>query len=121
MSRKLLDSEEKRTLRFSVYVNAKEAIELERLARKHNTNPTEYMRRAALRNQVKKTIPSVDRVKWQQLGNLTGLLNQIAKGVNMGQVRNVSPAFLEELKLEVSKLRLEIYNYGMDGNPTKEK
>jgi hypothetical protein len=117
--RKPFDAEEKRTLRFSVYVNAREANELEKLAKNHNINPTEYLRRAALSTHVTKSVPSVSRAKWQQLGNLTGLLNQIAKGVNMGQVHNVSPTFLEELKLEVSKLRLEIFKYGTEGKPTK--
>jgi hypothetical protein len=107
MGREKLNQNEKRTLRFSVYVNEQEADLIKKYAKDSEANPTEYLRRAGL-NQTQKVVPKVNREKWRGLGNLVGLLNQIAKGVNSGQVENVKLSLLENIKEEVQKLRIQI-------------
>ncbi len=115
MAREKLNQDEKRTIRFSVYVNNQEAELVKKYAEDAGTNPTDYLRRAGL-NQMKKVVPGVNREKWRELGNLVGLLNQIAKGVNTGQVQNVKTSLLEEIKNEVQKLRIELISDNKHNN-----
>ncbi len=101
--------EEKRLKRFSVYCTKEEVKQIEKYAADANTNPTEYLRRAGLKSENAKAVtPRLDRDKWIELGKLHGLLNQIAKGINIGAVQNVNLELLNQIKSEVQKLRLEL-------------
>lgn len=73
------------------------------------TTPAHWLRQAALARRLPQPpVPAINRDQYAELARLAGNLNQIAKAANEGREVSVNDAVLEDLSLEVKRLRLAL-------------
>jgi hypothetical protein len=110
MARPLARIDELRTLRVLVYLTDIEKDAIDKKAKSAGLPTSVFLRRSGLAQKVV-ALPTGAIERWQELGKLGGLLNQIAHGLNAGTVNNVPLellAAIHDTQENVRQLRVEL-------------
>jgi len=104
-----LAPESVRTKTIGVRVNPAELDELGKKAEVMGVLPAHYLRIVGLAKRLPPPpVPAVNREEYARLGRLAGNLNQLAQAVNRGEITEINPGLLFDIKQEVSLLRLSL-------------
>jgi hypothetical protein len=74
----------------------------------------EWLRTKALKRDLPRAIPEVNREAWTTLSTAVANLNQLAKAINQGTRSELAAADLSDLVAQVQAVRLQLLGEGPD-------